>query len=163
MSQDAFLGQALRDPATGLPNLPYLQLIREWEERRARRRKYEVRILDIEVTGGDERSRRSLSWRLIRALRDSDFLASQGPTRFHVLLTSPDSDHMQTVRDRIANVIAEMNARYRCEQPLEAHISVTADPADRGQPADVAPSPPAPDPAPPAPPAPPASPPAAPA
>jgi GGDEF domain-containing protein len=155
MSHDAFLGQALRDPATGLPNLPYLQLIREWEERRARRRKYDVRILEIEVTGGDERTRRSLSWRLIRALRDSDFLASQGPMRFHVLLTSPDAEHMQTVRDRIANVIVDMNTRYRCDPPLDVRITVTEEPPAAGEPVAGA------DPAPPPPPTPP--PPAAPA
>ena len=36
---DTFLGRALTDPATGLPNVPYFCLIQNWEQRRARRRK----------------------------------------------------------------------------------------------------------------------------
>ena len=128
MTQDAFLGRALRDPATGLPNVPYLQLIRDWEERRARRRNYAVRVLKISVTGGEERVRRSLGWRLIRALRDSDFVASQGPSHFQVLLTSPDAEHVGTLCTRIENVIAELNERHPSDPPLRVLIDLEGDP-----------------------------------
>jgi len=124
MVPDGFLGRALRDPATGLPNVPYLQLIRDWEEKRARRRSYSVRVLKLSLSGGDERVRRSLSWRLIRTLRDSDFLASQGANHFEVLLTSPDAEHADTLRSRIRKVIAELNERHPSETPLIVRMEV---------------------------------------
>jgi GGDEF domain-containing protein len=132
MTHDAFLGRALRDPATGLPNVPYLQLIRDWEERRGRRRHYAVRVLKISVTGGEERVRRSLGWRLIRTLRDSDFVASQGPSHFQVLLTSPDAEHVGALRARIENVIAEVNQRHPSDAPLHVSIELEGGAPDGG-------------------------------
>src|ERR1051325_4864063 len=78
------LGRALRDPETGLPNVPFFSLIRDWEERRARRRKYRVRVLEISVRGGSERARGALSWQLAQTLRASDLVASQGRERYRV-------------------------------------------------------------------------------
>ncbi|MBA3557056.1 MAG: diguanylate cyclase [Gemmatimonadaceae bacterium] len=128
MALDGFLGRALRDPATGLPNVPYLQLIRDWEERRARRRSYAVRVLKLTVSGGDERIRRSLAWRLIRILRDSDFIASQGPDHFEVLLTSPDAEHAGTLRSRIRKLIAELNERQPGTSPLKVQMEIEGGP-----------------------------------
>ena len=48
---DTFLGRALTDVATGLPNIPYFRIIQNWEERRARRRKTQVRVVRLAVTG----------------------------------------------------------------------------------------------------------------
>ena len=124
MPLDEFLNRALRDPATGLPNVPYLQLIRDWEERRARRRSYAVRLLKVRVHGGEERVRRSLGWRLIRLLRDSDFIASRGPTNFHILLTSPDAEHADALRERITALIEELNERHPSGTPLVAEMMV---------------------------------------
>jgi GGDEF domain-containing protein len=102
---DGLLGRALRDPETGLPNAPFFSLIRDWEERRARRRKYRVRVRDISVRGGSERARGSLSWHLAQALRASDLVASQGRERYRVLLTSPDAEHADQIRERIERVV----------------------------------------------------------
>jgi GGDEF domain-containing protein len=108
ISANGLLGRALRDPETGLPNVPFFSLIRDWEERRARRRKYRVRVLDISVHGGSERARGALSWRLSQALRASDLVASQGRERYRVLLTSPDAEHADRIRERIEGVVRAM-------------------------------------------------------
>jgi hypothetical protein len=108
ISHDGLLGRALRDPETGLPNVPFFSLIRDWEERRARRRKYRVRVLDIAVRGGSERARGVLSWRLAQALRASDLVASQGREHYRVLLTSPDAEHADRIRERIEHVVRAM-------------------------------------------------------
>jgi hypothetical protein len=102
------LGRALRDPETGLPNAPFFSLIRDWEERRARRRKYRVRVLEISVRGGSEQARGALSWRLAQALRASDLVASQGTECYRVLLTSPDAEHADRIRERIEGVVRAM-------------------------------------------------------
>ena len=135
---DAFLERALQDPATGLPNVPYLELIRAWEERRARRRSTAVRVLKLTVSGGSERVRRTLSWRLIRALRDSDFIASRGPFYFEVLLTAPDAEHTDRVRARLRTLIAELNARHPEDEPLRATIEVEGE-GEPGGSAELAP------------------------
>ena len=105
---DGLLGRALRDPETGLPNAPFFALIRDWEERRARRRKYRVRVLDISIRGGSERARGALSWGLAQALRASDLVASQGRERYRVLLTSPDAEHVDRIRERIEHLVRAM-------------------------------------------------------
>src|SRR5215208_7819532 len=89
------IGRSLIDPETGLPNLPYYDLIRDWEERRARRRDYNVRDVTVEIIGGDERLRQTLAWQLRAELRDSDLIASNGRGHFEILLTSPDAEHAE--------------------------------------------------------------------
>lgn len=120
MLPDVFLGRALMDPTTGLPNVPYFRLIREWEERRARRYKQSVRTVTLSVRGGGERTRRALGWRLCRALRDSDFLASNGPTHFRILLTSPDAEHAEALCRRLEEIVADLNSHLQDEQRVEA-------------------------------------------
>jgi len=66
---DTFLGRALTDVTTGLPNIPYFRIIQNWEERRARRRKTQVRVVRVAVTGGADASHRALIWRLYRDLK----------------------------------------------------------------------------------------------
>ena len=124
MAMDGFLGRALTDPTTGLPNVPYFRMIRDWEERRASRRKYEVRVLKIEVRGGDERIRRSLSWRLCREIRSSDLIASEGSSHFRVLLTSPDAEKAEMISTRIVDMAAEINTRHPSTEPLELQVEV---------------------------------------
>ena len=124
MSPDAFLGRALLDPTTGLPNVPYFRLIREWEERRAQRRGYSVREVTMRVSGGATRVRRALSWRLCRELRESDLVASGGPGEFHVLLTSPDAEYAGEVCARIRRLAEELNLRHPDEPPLEIQLTV---------------------------------------
>ena len=125
MSPDAFLGRALLDPTTGLPNVPYFRLIREWEERRAERRKYSVREVTMRVSGGAVRVRRALSWRLCRELRESDLVASGGPGEFHILLTSPDAEQVERVCGRIEEMAVEINRRHPDEPPLEVRLEVS--------------------------------------
>lgn len=125
MSPDAFLGRALLDPTTGLPNVPYFRLIREWEERRAQRRKYSVREVTMKVSGGAARVRRALSWRLCRELRESDLIASGGPGQYHILLTTPDAEYAERVSARIVAMAAEINNRHPDDPPLEVLVDVT--------------------------------------
>ena len=142
MSPDAFLGRALLDPTTGLPNVPYFTLIREWEERRAQRRRYAVREVTMRVSGGAVRVRRALSWRLCRELRESDLVASGGPGEFHILLTTPDAEHAGSICGRIEQMAAEINQRHPDEPPLRVELEISPSPApevkERVQPAAAA-------------------------
>lgn len=124
MAIDGFLGRVLTDPTTGLPNIPYFRLIRDWEEKRASRRQYEVRVLRIAVAGGDERIRRSLSWRLCREFRSSDLIASEGSSHFRVLLTSPDAENVEALSARIIEMAAEINQRHPSAEPLALTVDV---------------------------------------
>lgn len=124
MAIEGFLGRVLTDSATGLPNLPYFRLIRDWEERRASRRNYTVRVLRIRVAGGDERIRRSLSWRLCREIRSSDLIASEGSAHFRVLLTSPDAENVETIRARIVEMATEINQRHPTPEKLVLQVDV---------------------------------------
>ena len=126
MALEGFLGRALTDPTTGLPNVPYFRMIRDWEERRASRRQYEVRVLKIQVKGGDERIRRSLSWRLCREIRSSDLIASEGSAHFRVLLTSPDAENAEMIGSRIVEMAAEINTRHPAAEPLELRVELDA-------------------------------------
>lgn len=126
MALEGFLGRALTDPTTGLPNVPYFRMIRDWEERRASRRKYEVRVLKIQVKGGDERIRRSLSWRLCREIRSSDLIASEGSSHFRVLLTSPDAENAEAIRSRIEDMATEINTRHPTAEVLELRVELDA-------------------------------------
>lgn len=136
MPPDVFLGRALMDPTTGLPNVPYFRLIREWEERRARRYRQAVRTVTLSVRGGDERTRRALGWRLCRALRDSDFLASNGPTHFRILLTSPDAERAEALCRRLEEIVADLNSHldegHRVEATTLIEETVGA-PGDEGE------------------------------
>lgn len=125
MSLEAFLGRVLNDPVTGLPNLPYFRMIRDWEERRGARRGYGVRVLRIDVTGGDEPARRSLPWRLCQALRSCDLVASDGTGHYRVLLTSPDAEQSEAIAERIRSVAEQVNARLPDEQRLHVAIEST--------------------------------------
>ena len=121
---DALLGRVLRDPSTGLPNLPYFEMIQDWESRRAQRRNYAVRVLDVQVAGGGERVRQSLSWRLCQALRHSDLIASQGREHYRVLLTSPDAENAERLAERLAQMASEINERNPAEPALEVHVAI---------------------------------------
>ncbi len=101
---DTFLGRALTDVATGLPNIPYFRIIQNWEERRARRRKTQVRVVRVAVSGGTDASRRALLWRLCQELRTSDLIASEGRDLFHILLTSPDAENADAIAERVQHL-----------------------------------------------------------
>jgi hypothetical protein len=127
MGVDGILGRALRDPATGLPNVPYFCMIRDWEERRARRRQYAVRVLKVAVSGGSDRVRRSLGWRLCQELRSSDLIASEGGEHYRILLTSPDAENVEAIRARLESLAAEINEREPDEQILRMAVEIDAE------------------------------------
>ncbi len=108
-SLDTFLGRALTDPATGLPNLPYFFLIQDWEERRAKRRGTHVRVISLHVTGGDDESRRALLLRLCQELRTSDLIASDGGGEYRILLTTPDAENSDAIAERVRSMAASVN------------------------------------------------------
>lgn len=128
MSPDAFLGRALMDPATGLPNLPYFNIIRSWEEKRAERRGSAVREVRVLLRGGSERLRRMLTWRLYRALRGSDLVATHGPQQIRILLTSPDAEQAEHLCERIRDVVGEVNA-LQADDEATLSYSVDCEPA----------------------------------
>jgi hypothetical protein len=101
---DTFLGRALTDAATGLPNIPYFRIIQNWEERRARRRNTLVRVIRVAVDGGTDVSRRALLWRLCQELRTSDLIASEGRDTFHILLTTPDAENAVGIAERVQHL-----------------------------------------------------------
>jgi GGDEF domain-containing protein len=128
MAGEALLGRVLTDPVTGLPNLPYFRLIRDWEERRGLRRQYRVAVLRLTVSGGGVRGLRSLPWRLCQELRDSDLIAAEDLTHYRVLLTSPDAERVGAVTERIRRVVDEVN-RTRGDEP-EVAIGIDVDQRD---------------------------------
>lgn len=106
---DTFLGRALTDPTTGLPNIPYFCLIQNWEERRAYRRKTLVRVLRLRIVAGGDTARRALMWRLCQELRTSDLIASDGKSEFRILLTTPDAENVNAIADRIDQLTGGVN------------------------------------------------------
>lgn len=116
---DTFLGRALTDPATGLPNIPYFCMIQNWEERKARRRKTVVRVVRLHVTGGGEGARRALLWRLCQELRTSDLIASEGKDDYRILLSSPDAENSDAIAERVSNLSAPLNDAHPSDgEPL---------------------------------------------
>lgn len=111
MAISGFLGRALMDPATGLPNIPYFCIVQEWEERRARRRGYSVRVISLAVESEDEMFLRSLSWRLCQELRTSDLIASEGRSAYRILLTSPDAENIEPIKARIEELADAVNLK----------------------------------------------------
>ncbi len=101
---DTFLGRALTDVATGLPNIPYFRIIQDWEERRARRRRTLVRVIRVAVSGGADAARRALLWRICQEIRTSDLIASEGRDTFHILLTTPDAENAAAIADRVQQI-----------------------------------------------------------
>ena len=123
---ESLLGRVLLDPATGLPNLPYFEVIQDWEAKRAERRNYQVRVLDIRIEGGAEATRRTLGWRLRQLLRASDLIASRGTDFFRVLLTSPDAEYADDVARRVASMVDSINGRHPSDPPLDVQVAVGA-------------------------------------
>lgn len=116
------------DPATGLPNIPYFCIVQEWEERRARRRGYEVRVLTMAVECDDEALLRSLAWRLCQEVRDSDLIASEGRAKYRILLTSPDAENVAPITARIEEMAKSLN-REHPQAKLELRVNVQPIPA----------------------------------
>lgn len=129
MAISGFLGQALTDPATGLPNIPYFTLIHDWECRRAKRRNCEVKVLNLRVQGPADRT---LVWRLCQELRTSDLIASEGRHRFRILLTSPDAGNAGAIGNRIRAMIDELNNK-RAAEPMAVDLTVEADATIEGE------------------------------
>ena len=130
MAISGLLGQALTDPATGLPNMPYFSLIQDWERARARRRNYMVKVLTLVVRGPSDRT---LAWRLCQELRTSDLIASEGRHSYRILLTSPDAENAIAIGDRIKAMIDKLNKKRNAE-PLTAALTVEPDPKPQGEP-----------------------------
>ena len=123
---EGLLGRVLLDPATGLPNIKYFEVIQDWEAKRAERRNYLVRVLDIRIDGGGETTRRSIGWRLRQLLRASDLIASRGTDYFRVLLTSPDAEYAENVVRRVARMVQSINARHPADPPLDVQVAIEA-------------------------------------
>jgi hypothetical protein len=121
---DTFLGRALTDPETGLPNIPYFCLIQNWEQRRARRRRTLVRVVRLHVERGQE-------------LRTSDLIASEGKSEFRVLLTSPDAECVESVVERIGELTTTLNEGDAFREEDQLSLAIEVEPwADEGDPAD---------------------------
>lgn len=122
MGISGILGQALTDPATGLPNMPYFSLVQDWETRRASRRAYKVKVLALRVQGAVDRT---LAWRLCQELRTTDLIASEGRHMYRILLTSPDAENARAIGARIRAMIDKLNKR-RDAEPIAAELTVEA-------------------------------------
>lgn len=130
MAISGILGQALTDPATGLPNMPYFSLIQDWETRRSYRRNYKVKVLALRVQGAVDRT---LAWRLCQELRTTDLIGSDGRHVYRILLTSPDAENARAIGARIRAMIDKLNKR-RDAEPIAAELTVEAMDAPEGQP-----------------------------
>jgi hypothetical protein len=131
---DTFLGRALTDVTTGLPNIPYFRIIQNWEERRARRRKTQVRVVRVAVTGGADASHRALIWRLCQELRTSDLIASEGRELFHILLTSPDAENADAIAERVRHIGDSLgDTDPKGAEPLVLHTEIEPPPAEAAE------------------------------
>lgn len=126
---DTFLGMALTDPATGLPNFPYFRLIHSWEEKKAERRSTHVCAVHIQILSGNDLLRRVLMLRLCQEMRASDLMASEGRSDLWVLLTSPDAEHVETIAQRIHAIVDEANASADgiAAMPAGDHLAIRTD------------------------------------
>lgn len=124
---DTFLGRALTDPATGLPNLPYFCLIQNWEERRARRRSTLVRVIRLRISGGSDPARRTLLWRLCQELRTSDLVASDGRDDLRILLTSPDAERVNAIAARVERLAVPINDAHPPAPKVEEPLAITTE------------------------------------
>ena len=121
--ENALLGRILPDRTTGLPSLAYFRLVRDWEERRARRTGTRVRVIKLSVTGATRRDLRMLPGQLCRELRDTDLIASDGPTRYRLLLTTPDAEKAPAIVQRLERLIESANrGRAVTDLPLAMDI-----------------------------------------
>ena len=125
--EHSLLRRALTDPATGLPNTLYLDLIRNWEEAVADRQGADVLLLALTLSGGTETLRRRLAWELAESVRKSDFIASEGPHRFYLLLAVREAEDVETIRGRVEQIVSQLNTQASPEtqirfdlQPLKA-------------------------------------------
>lgn len=130
---DTFLGRALTDVATGLPNLPYFRMIQNWEERRARRRNTLVRVIHVAVSGGADAARRVLLWRLCQELRTSDLIASEGRDTFHILLTTPDAENAAAIAERVQH-LGEALGDISVTEPMAIQTEIEAPAANVSEP-----------------------------
>ncbi len=129
--ENALLRRALVDPATGLPNTLYLDLIREWERTRAEREGTLLRVIAVTVSGGDAARRRALALELCTAFRRSDLVASEGPERFYILFSVHEAGDTEVVSERVAQAVADVNARLaNASSALEADVRMLELPAD---------------------------------
>jgi hypothetical protein len=125
--ENSLLRRVLTDPATGLPNTLYLDLIRNWEEAVADRQGADVLLLALKISGGTEPLRRRLAWDLAESVRKSDFIASEGPQRFYLLLAVREAEDLATIQGRVEQIVEQLNAKASPEtqirfelQPLKA-------------------------------------------
>jgi DNA-binding response OmpR family regulator len=85
---------AFRDPRTGLPGRVFLEEIGRLEINKAQRYGRRVSVVCAELAGiapdQEERAVPAIVSALLRALRSTDALASEGPSRFWVLLSDAD-------------------------------------------------------------------------
>jgi GGDEF domain-containing protein len=124
--EHGLLKRSLTDPATGLPNRLYLDVIRSWEETRAKRDGAKVLLLALAANGGTEQLRRMLAVRLCAILRNSDLIASDGWESFLLLCTVRATDDVDTIKERIAHATKELNEGLPPEVALKIDVEVRA-------------------------------------
>ena len=122
--EQGLLKRVLLDPATGLPNKMYLELIRNWEQSLAERQGMRVLFVALTLRGGTEHDRRTLALHLCESVRKSDFIASEGPERFYLLLAMREPEDLDAVRKRIDDVTRTVNDRYSTEWPVSVELEV---------------------------------------
>jgi GGDEF domain-containing protein len=120
--ENSLLRRVLTDPATGLPNTLYLDLIRNWEEAVADRQGADILLLALKISGGTEALRRRLAWDLAESLRKSDFIASEGPQRFYLLLAVREAEDMATIQGRVEQIVAQLNTQASPETQIRFEL-----------------------------------------
>jgi hypothetical protein len=118
---------ALVDPTTGLPNSTYLQLVWDWEQRRAERTGESLQVVTLSVTGGDDSSRRMLAQRLPLMFRRSDLVACGSARTFHLLCTRLPANHVHIVQDRVDQIARHLNQRFAGAEPITIRVVASED------------------------------------
>jgi hypothetical protein len=116
------LRRVLLDPATGLPNSMYLELLWERQAPFAARHEEAAVVLAIDVAGGTPELRRVLFGELNTTTRAADIVASEGPARVYLLVTVRGRDDLAVIRERVGHAAALINRHHPDAPPLVLHL-----------------------------------------
>jgi GGDEF domain-containing protein len=79
----------------------------------------------------DDALLRSLAWRLCQEVRNSDLIASEGRSKYRILLTSPDAENAAHIKARIEDMAKSLNREHpQANLELRVNVQPTAPAAD---------------------------------
>ncbi len=87
----------------------------------------ERRVVRLEVSGGAQRVRDSLSWRLPMGIPQCNLVASDAFGGYELLVSDQGTETYTRVRDRIDRMVARLNEFHPSDVPLRIAVTMDAD------------------------------------